>query len=146
MNSQKERFEAIFGLASALPWSSPEKLYIGLSRILLEHLLMTSIAESLSTGNSEESREIKVRTLRRVQNAAEQSGYSLVTAHDLVDLYVDALMDPGGAAPVVSTGSECAWILGCPAVAKPSNHLPTGIRAFCSLEDDHVFPKARTKV
>src|SRR5438128_5759153 len=142
--AKKDRFEALFRLASALAWSDSDRMYDGLGRILLEHVMMTSVASSLSPSDGNSGREIKARALSTLEAARSSAGVRFTTLRDLVEFYVDALFASQEPIAVTSDGDHCSWVLGCPAAARPYLVGPPGIRAFCVLENDHVYPRART--
>src|SRR5438876_11550689 len=91
-DAKKDRFEALFRLASALAWSDSDRMYDGLGRILLEHVMMTSVASSLSPSDGNSGREIKARALSTMEAARSSAGVRFTTLRDLVEFYVDVLI------------------------------------------------------
>jgi hypothetical protein len=115
----------------------------GFTAILLEHIMMTSVAASISESESNEANELKRRTLDHLRDSAARARVSLQRDRELVELYVDAVLDGGDTTPVSSEGERCSWVLGCPCSPKPLAAHNPGLRGFCKLENDHVFPRAR---
>ena len=142
----KENLERLLSLATALPWSDSERLYEGLARFLVEHIMMTTIAAVVSPDGSNDSTGLKRRAAAVIEEAERKSSVSLKYGRDMVGLYVDALCSPQGPVEVKSEGESCSWILGCPAVSRPTVVSPKALVAFSRLENDHVFPKARLPV
>jgi len=137
------RFQRLLRLASALPWSDQSRLFDALGRVLLEHIMMTSIASQLSEFRQNDATRLKRSLDLVLTSAGQHSHVTLKQRTHLVDLYVDAILANPSVTGGRATGEKCEWIAGCPAFNRPPANMPPGLVRLSRLESDHVFPKAR---
>lgn len=142
-SASSKRFENALRLASALPWSNSDVIYELLTRFLLEHTMMTTVASQVSNFHADDTSQMKRAVNRTLEIALQKSGAVLTQRTHLVELYVEALL----ATAVPSRGSEpgprCEWLGGCPAIEQIVPGLPPALARLCRLECDHVFPQSR---
>ena len=143
---EEQVFYKMIRIAEGLPWSNRERLYSGLSRLVLEHIMATSISKEIAKHAPDRglSLEVDLKTKVRLSIAqlVKSSHVSLKYAGNLVDLYVQSWSRKSTRKAVTSSGTVCNWIMGCPAAENPGMQT-TAFAPFASLENDHIFPAAR---
>jgi hypothetical protein len=138
-------FERMIRIAEVLPWSSREAIYAGLSRIILEQIMSTSVSSALLSIESDEEvgRKLKILVKSSLRGAMETAEVKLTHSDDLVDIYVDAFDKEHSRTRISSTGDKCNWVMGCPGV-ESATFRGTRFEPFTRLDDDHIFPTSRT--
>lgn len=139
----KKRFDLILELASTLPWSkSKNDFYEYFTRMMVEHIFQTSIADSLK--NFKEP-ELKKSIRKSLTTHQHKSKINLIELNNLLNYYIDPLENPNSKprrTPLQCSDTKCAWSLGCPVEEnmKLKSNTSQHLKQFVNLEDDHVFP------
>ena len=118
-------------------------IYAGLSRILLEQIMSTSLSSAVCALDTDDlDKDARIVMKKSLNESIKKAGVTLSHTDALVDLYVDAFGKKPSRARIRSTGDRCKWIMGCPGV-EVSALQGTRFEQFGELEDDHVFPASR---
>ena len=140
--NSKERFNLILELASTLNWSkSKDDFYEYFTRMMVEHIFRTSIADSLKNFHEPTLKKSILESLTTHQNKVK---IDLIELHNLLNYYVDPLLQNSKQrrTHLQSSGTKCAWFLGCPVEENMElkNITSQHLTQYVNLEDDHVFP------
>jgi hypothetical protein len=142
-SAERQTFERWFSLASNLPWSSAERVYWMLTRVLLEHVMMTSAAASIDGFRRSGEQGLKLGLEEQLSAPVLASNFVSTSFHALVDVYAESLVSARRNIKGGPVGPACEWQGGCPARAGPGEDLPVRLGRFVSIESDHVVPVSR---
>ena len=138
---------AFIELVNRLQWSDPPLTDAWTSRMLLEHLMMTTIAKALRSTPIRGPIPYEQRLMQSVDQllaiVERGSGVVLERRKELVRLYVRSVLGGGMPRKRVSTvGIDCLWLLGCPTTGGDGivPEAPESLAKFIALEADHIFP------
>jgi hypothetical protein len=142
-SASNRRFMRALRLASALPWSNADAIYELLTRFLLEHAMMTTVASHVGEFQIDDTSRIKRAVDQTLEVAGEKSHADLTHRTHLVDLYVEGLISSAVPSEGIMPGQRCEWLGGCPAVKREVSGLPPSLARLARMECDHVFPQSR---
>jgi len=147
-NSWKVQFDNLVELASALPWSTQNGIYEGLSRLLIDHIVMTSIGHAVNEKQAISDLEIQKSAISMINEASKKCSVSLINSGKIVELYLSGLLRPDPDIKIVPSLKtigiqKCEWIMGCPVVSGGPKTPHRPLQMFCCLEMDHIYSKAR---
>ena len=105
---------------------------------------MTSIASGVSSASSNSDAAFFKRAANKsLANAQRSSGVELKFARELVDNYVEGLLNQAKRSVIEAEGERCSWMMGCPALENPKIRGIRGMSDFGRIENDHAYPVSR---